>query len=262
MDLVTMVLACSLYSDNSITNAMVQVGSQNKPLTVATANASPMSFTTPAQAAQYSNSQMQQGNAVAIGLMQIPSLWLKHAEVTPTDLFLPCKNMVFATKVLNNAVAECSQNADASTNVQACALSMYKTGDAHAGLDYANTVLNYASSHPFSAIEAAAEAKNPAGFHMIPGDAPTTASTPNASKVNPATDPDKIKRASKSSLAAKNPETPVVTAKNNAATAPVVTAKNDSTPTADVTAKNDDGDITIPATVANSDESEETISNS
>ena len=34
MDLVTLVLACSLYADHSIPYAMIQTGTQNNPLVV------------------------------------------------------------------------------------------------------------------------------------------------------------------------------------------------------------------------------------
>lgn len=190
MDLVTMVLACSLYPDNSITNAMVQVGSKNKPLVVVVDDGDPKPFTSANQAAQFANSQIQQGHKVGVGLMQIPNYWLKQYSVIPSEIFLPCKNMVAATKILNDAETQCNQmtNLPANTSIQTCALSVYKTGDATAGLDYANAVINYSNAHPFSDIEAAAQAANPKGFNMIPGDAPTNASTPNASKVNPSTD--------------------------------------------------------------------------
>lgn len=194
MELVTLVLACSLYNDNSIINAMLETGSNNNPLTVAVDNNPPKTFTTAAQAAQFATQQIQQGHEVNIGLMQIPNRWLSDYKVIPADLFMPCKNMVAATKILNDAANQCSQAATTTPNndTNTCVLSTYKTGDAKAGSDYANTVIAYANAHPFSAIYDTAEAKNPAGFHMIPGDAPTTATTKNAAALNPTTD--KVKK--------------------------------------------------------------------
>lgn len=191
MELVTMILACSLYSDNSIANAMLETGSQNNPLVVTVDNSPTKSFKSADQAAQFATQQIQQGHDVSIGLMQIPSRWLKKDQAVPAELFMPCKNMVTATKILNAAQNDCS-DLTGSTSTSTCALSVYKSGDPKAGMSYANTVISYANTHPFSTIEADAEAKNPAGFHMIPGDAPTTASTKNASTINPSTD--KVKK--------------------------------------------------------------------
>jgi hypothetical protein len=185
MDLVTMVLACSLYPDNTLINAMVQVGSQNKPYVVSSSG-QPNTYPNASKASNYTMNQLHAGNQVDIGLMQIPSLWLKQPYANVSELFLPCKNMVTATKVLNEAAMHCSEIS--ASNQQACMLSMYKTGNPTAGLDYANAVLSYAQNHPWDAIYSAAEAKNPAGFHMIAGDAPTNASTPNATSINPTTD--------------------------------------------------------------------------
>jgi hypothetical protein len=197
MELVTMILACSLYPDNSITNAMLEVGSHNNPLAVTVDGGQPTTFKTADQAAQFATAQIQQGHKVDVGLMQIPNIWLKQYPIIPSELFMGCKNTVLATKILNDAETQCSQmeNLPANTSIQTCALSVYKTGDAQAGLDYANAVVSYSNSHSFSAIQAAAEAKNPAGFHMIPGDAPTTATTKDASKLNPTTDKVRKKKA-------------------------------------------------------------------
>jgi hypothetical protein len=194
MELVTMILACSLYTDNSITNAMLEVGSKNNPLTVTVDSDPTKTFSNADQAAQFATQQIQQGHNVNIGLMQIPNRWLTDYKTIPADLFLPCKNMVLATKILNDAETQCEQLPTTTPNsdTHTCALSIYKSGDAKAGIDYANTVIQYANANPFSAIQADAEAKNPAGFHMIPGDAPTTAATKNAASLNPSTD--KVKK--------------------------------------------------------------------
>jgi len=191
MDLITMVLACSLYTDNSITNAMVQVGSHNNSLAVRSTDGLKI-FKTQSDAINYTNTALQQGNTIDIGIMQIPSRWA-HASHSAAELFAPCKNMVVATKILNQAMDRCSELSanDPSIDEQACALSIYKTGNPQAGLDYANAIISYAKAHSFDAILAAAKAKNPKEFKMLAGDAATTAATPNATKLNPSTDPRK-----------------------------------------------------------------------
>ncbi len=170
MDLITMVLACSLYTDNSITNAIAQVGSKDNPLTITSENGERKVFKTQTQAAAYAATEIRDGHAVDIGLMQIPSRWLHDHKITVTELLGPCKNIVVATQILNNAAQRCSelqadQPADA---LKVCTLSMYKTGDAQAGADYAHTVLEYADAHPFDNIIAAAKKKNPKEFVTIP----------------------------------------------------------------------------------------------
>ncbi len=231
MDLVTMILACSLYTDNSIVNAMVQVGSQNRPLTVSVDGSAAKSFTSPSQAVNYSMQKLQQGQTIDIGLLQISSIWLKSNAINLSEQFHACKNMVTATKILNTAMDQCSNMSNpAVTDPKICALSIYKTGSAQAGLDYANAVLSYAEAHPFSTLQAEAEAKNPAGFNMIPGDAPTTISTPNATSVNPSTDKTKGGKAvaKNNAIDTTTNSTPADTSMNDADTPAVGAQANDN----------------------------------
>lgn len=166
MDLVTTILACSLYNDNSIINAMIKVGSQGKPLTISVANEPPKTFTAANQAIQYANHQIQQGYEVDIGLMQIPSRWLSETHTTVSQLLAPCKNLVVASKILNRAMDQCValQSSNPNLNLQACALSVYISGNPQEGLDYANQVLSYANQNTFNDVYAQAKAKNPKAF--------------------------------------------------------------------------------------------------
>jgi hypothetical protein len=148
-----MVLACSLYPDNSIANAMVQVGSQNNPLTITiTDNGqnTTKTFKTEAAALSYANQEIAQGHSVNIGLLQIPNSWITKYPASMganvLGLLRPCKNMVVATSILNDATEQCaSVDGDQTT----CALSVYHTGSPTAGLDYAKQVIDYAVAHPF-----------------------------------------------------------------------------------------------------------------
>lgn len=192
MDLITMVLACSLYTDNSITNAIVQVGSKNNPLTVTSAQGEQKVFKTQSQAVSYANSELNQGHNIDIGLMQIPSRWLHEHNLGMDELFAPCKNIVVATQILNNAAEQCSdlQANQPIDDLKACTLSVYKTGDPQAGLDYAHTVLDYANAHSFTDIVAEAKKKNPKEFKMLPH-APEKKDKPlQKPKVIPASDQD------------------------------------------------------------------------
>lgn len=155
MDLVTMIMACSLYRDNSIINAMVELSSKNKPLQVVTALDGATKTTTRVASAAagevYVNNQLTQGHDVYIGLMQIPSGWLNkyRAKASVAELFRPCKNMVIATTILNHATELCAKHFDRDPR---CALSIYYTGtESPVGQAYADTILAYAKTHPVPA---------------------------------------------------------------------------------------------------------------
>jgi hypothetical protein len=139
MDLVTMILACSVYPNNSVVNAMVEINSQNNPYVV-----SGEPFKTSAQALAKVDQLKAAGASFEVGLMQIPDFWLQEKPVSFHELLRPCKNMVVATQLLNKLVDECQGS-------ETCALSMYKTNDKADGLNYATQVMDYATAHPFVA---------------------------------------------------------------------------------------------------------------
>lgn len=151
MDLVTMLLACSLASDNSITKAMVDLGSKNEPLMVSVVGGESKTFPTEAAATTFAKNELQQGHEIKIGLMQIPSRWLDPYHLHVGDMFKPCKNMVIATRIVNELREQClsMKRMPPITDMQACALSTYETGDPQKGLDFANKIMDYAKAHPF-----------------------------------------------------------------------------------------------------------------
>ncbi len=139
MNLVTMILACSVYSHQSIVSAMVEANSQNNPWVI-----SGQPYKTEKQALDAAEKLQAAGTPFQIGLMQIPDFWLKNKSVSLKELLRPCRNMVEATQILNGALDSCN-------GAEACALSKYKTGDETSGLDYANQIIESASAHPFVA---------------------------------------------------------------------------------------------------------------
>lgn len=160
MDLVTMVLACSLYADNSIPYAMIQTETQNNPLVV-TVDGHTKTFKTIPAAIQYTNAQIKLGKNLEIGLMQIPSRWLPGIGAHASDLFRPCKNLVVATQILEKLRLQCQSLAanNPNTDIQACVLSLYKTKNLQNGLPYAYQIVQYAKLHPFN--ELAEKARDP-----------------------------------------------------------------------------------------------------
>jgi hypothetical protein len=152
MDIFTMIMACSLYPDNSTTNAIIQIGSGAKPLAVTSVSVDGVvtnkdTFKNAAQAAQYAQTAIDRGDEVAIGLMQLPYKWLPQYEgrTSLEELFRPCKNMVIATDALNKAARQCRIDDELEPS---CALSVYRTGDLKRGIAYAEAVLKYAAEHP------------------------------------------------------------------------------------------------------------------
>jgi hypothetical protein len=161
MDLVTLVLACSLYADNSIPYAMIQTGSKNNPLVV-TVNNETKYFKTESAAALYTQKQITQDKTVYIGLMQLSSYWLPKIDTPINELFRPCKNLVIATQIMNTLHSHCQTLAvhDPNLNMQTCMLAKYKTATTQTGLTYANEVVAYATKHSFSVL--AEKARDPA----------------------------------------------------------------------------------------------------
>ncbi len=139
MNLVTLILACSVYSNHSVVNAMVETSSQNNPWVI-----SGQPYKTEQQALNAAQKLQAEGTPFQIGLMQIPDFWLKSKPVSLKELLRPCRNMVEATQILNGALDSCNGS-------ETCALSKYKTGDATSGLDYANQIIQSAASNPFVA---------------------------------------------------------------------------------------------------------------
>lgn len=160
MNLVTLVLACSLYADNSIPYAMIQTGTQNNSLVV-TVDGHTKTFKTIPAAVRYTNTQISQGRNLEVGLMQIPSRWLPGIGAHASDLFRPCKNLVVATQILEKLRLQCQSLAanNPNTDIQACVLSLYKTKNLQNGLPYARQIVQYAKSHPFN--ELAEKARDP-----------------------------------------------------------------------------------------------------
>jgi hypothetical protein len=160
MDLVTLVLACSLYANNTIPYAMIQTGSENNPLRV-TSGGETKHFKTESEAITYTQTKIAQGKTVDIGLMQVSSQWLPEIGAHAADLFRPCKNVVIATQIMNTLQLKCQSLAEhnPTLNKQACMLSLYKTGNTQNGLVYANNVEKYAEKHPFGPL--AEKARDP-----------------------------------------------------------------------------------------------------
>ncbi|MES1987370.1 MAG: hypothetical protein V4440_04940 [Pseudomonadota bacterium] len=146
-----------MYANNVLPNAMIEVGSHHKPYAVTTISKDGQrttrdSFKSPSEASRYALTQLDAGYQIEVGEMQIPSIWFetwRARGAKMSDFFLPCKNIVMGTDILNQTATSCALKEHA----HACMLSIYKTGSPTEGLDYARTVLDYAKSHPLETNE-------------------------------------------------------------------------------------------------------------
>lgn len=154
MDLVTLILACSLYADNTIPYAMIQTGTRNNSLVVTVDDDNTKTFKTIPAAVQYTQTQIAQGKNLEIGLMQISSRWLPEIGAHASDLFRPCKNLVVATQILEKLRLKCQSIVanNPNTDIQSCVLSLYKSKNLQSGLPYAHQIIKYAKIHPFNEL--------------------------------------------------------------------------------------------------------------
>ena len=158
MSLPTLIVICSAALSNyDITNAIIETGSQEKPLAItATTPAGQVTsvkdFKSEAAASAYANKQLTAGNSLEVGLMQIPSLWfpaLMQQGVILDDLLLSCNNITRGSDLLAQAKDRCAHKGYKNGELDQCALSVYKTGSETNGQTYAAQILSYAQAHPF-----------------------------------------------------------------------------------------------------------------
>lgn len=136
MDIISMVMVCSLFPDQSIVNAMVLKDHDN-PWIV-----SGKTYPTQKAALEEARTLKAENKPFTIGVMEIPSFWLKGRPYDLNELLRPCKNVVLASQILNKQYYQCHGSME-------CMLSMYKTGNATSGIRYAKQIIAYAKAHPF-----------------------------------------------------------------------------------------------------------------
>lgn len=155
MDMVTLILACSLYPNNALPYAMIQTGSAGNPLTVRTRHAQ-KSFKQVNEAITYTQHALDRGEPVWAGVMQVSSRWFtqQQPKVSLAELFEPCKNVVIATSILNQLALRCQTEIKKTPqlNPTECLLSQYETGHSAAETAYAARVLAYAKHHSFTQL--------------------------------------------------------------------------------------------------------------
>ncbi len=117
MDVLTAILACSLYADEKLVRAVVESSSQNNPYAVVdpAADYDPETQTPPRtlEAALGRAEQIRQAGGIPLfGLMQIPTRWAEAFGRQERELFDPCVNISIGTAMLSVFEHECRPKAE------------------------------------------------------------------------------------------------------------------------------------------------------
>ena len=115
MDILTAVLACSLYADDNLVRAIVQSTSQSNAYAVVdpledrdALEPSPPPRSRDEAIARLADIQAR-GGAPLLGLMQIPVRWAERFGRDAGDLFDPCINLSVGTAMLSDFSQQCSR---------------------------------------------------------------------------------------------------------------------------------------------------------
>ena len=116
MDILTAVLACSLYADDGLVRAIVQSTSASNPYAVidpaeeAAMDEPPPPLPRTIEDAQTRLSEIiERGGTPLVGLMQVPPAWAVLFGRPLRDLFDPCINISIGTARLSEFDRECTE---------------------------------------------------------------------------------------------------------------------------------------------------------
>jgi hypothetical protein len=109
MDVLTLILACSVYPDDSLVRAMVDLASQGNPHFVGdmTTLATFDKTTTSAEADHLVSELNRQGGRPVVGLMGIPPGWAQRYGRGRNELYDGCVNIWVGTAVLSSHYEAC-----------------------------------------------------------------------------------------------------------------------------------------------------------
>ena len=142
MDLLTTILACSLYaSDDALVRAIAEGPSGKNPYLVLDAAVDPTQVDPPpapkteVQAMERARDLLGKGGRPLLGLLELPPAWLDVFGRDLASAFDPCTNIAVGTAMLSEFDFECGGNAATGqgrssalerTNRRACVLRKYE----------------------------------------------------------------------------------------------------------------------------------------
>jgi hypothetical protein len=172
MDLLTTILACSLYaSDDALVRAIAEGPSGNSPTFVVDAAMDPAPGDPPplprteAEAIARAEDLLAKGGRPLLGLLELPPVWLSVFGRDLKSAFDPCTNIAVGTAMLSEFDSECGGSPAAigqgraaaleRTNRRACVLRKYEAAIGSVDFEGA-TLLELSSERPMTAeIESA-----------------------------------------------------------------------------------------------------------
>jgi hypothetical protein len=110
MDLLTVILACSLHPDDRLVEAFARKVSDANPLFVGdfVSLATHDDLASPEQALELARSIAEKGGRPALGLMAIPMTWAARFNREPADLLDACTNISIGTAMMASFAADCA----------------------------------------------------------------------------------------------------------------------------------------------------------
>jgi hypothetical protein len=110
MDILTIVLACSLHFDDDLVVALVHKVSSDNPLLVGdlVSLETHDHLTTIAEAKAVIQDILRQGGRPAVGLLGIPVTWAARYGRSPDELFDACTNIAVGSAALSEYASQCS----------------------------------------------------------------------------------------------------------------------------------------------------------
>jgi hypothetical protein len=160
MDVLALILTCSVYPDDHLIRAMVELASQSNPnfvgdvVTLVTFDRA----TSPAESQKIVGELERRGGKPVVGLLGVPPAWAARFGKTAGDLFDACTNLMVGSSVLESHHESCSNTHSATQTmspasgprrqraappeaIRLCALQRY---GADLGIDgYADAALKY-----------------------------------------------------------------------------------------------------------------------
>jgi hypothetical protein len=113
VDILTVILACSLHPDDQLVEAFIRKVSDANPLffgdfvTLATHD----DLTSPDQVLELAATISEKGGRPALGLMAIPLSWAARFNRQPADLLDACTNISIGTAMMASFATECAPRA-------------------------------------------------------------------------------------------------------------------------------------------------------
>jgi|GEM_PF-3125021 len=110
MDILTIVLACSLHFDDQLVTALVHKVSNDNPLMVGdlVTLTTHDHLTSVAEAKAVVDDIIKHGGRPAVGLLGVPTTWAARYGRTPDELFDACTNIAVGTAALSEFAHQCS----------------------------------------------------------------------------------------------------------------------------------------------------------